>query len=132
MRLPCGRSRGRVPAEVDTKTLSDVRNLLTTLVSVGLSKDNGSVHLIHMIKSQEQYNNIPYERLTNLSWISVRSRQMSLISSQTTNSIAGGFRKRENTGNHGIGGVKRKWWVFSSTSLFHARKREAVTQGETI
>ena len=53
MARTCGRSRVRVPAEVDTKTFMDVGNLLTTSVSAGLSKDNGSIHLLHTIQSQD-------------------------------------------------------------------------------
>ena len=43
----------RFPAEVDSKTFADIGNLLTISVSAGLSKDSGSVHLIHMIQSEE-------------------------------------------------------------------------------
>ena len=56
MQLPCGRSRVRVLAEVNTKIFSDVGNNLTTSVSAGLSKDSGSIHLIHKIQSQEQHS----------------------------------------------------------------------------
>ena len=35
------------------KTFADVGNLLTTLVSAGLLKDSGSIHLIHTIQSHQ-------------------------------------------------------------------------------
>ena len=56
----CGKSRVRVKAGEDTKTFADVGNLLNTSVSAGLSKDSGSIHLIHAIQSQEQHDNTPY------------------------------------------------------------------------
>ena len=58
-----------------TKTYADIGELLTTPVSVGLSKDGSS---IHMTQSQEQHNNTPYKCLTRWKWISVHSHQMSL------------------------------------------------------
>ena len=58
VRLPCGRSRVRIPAEADTETFANVGNLLTTSLSSGLSKDSGSIHLIHTIHNQEQHCNI--------------------------------------------------------------------------
>ena len=36
---------------MDIKTFADVRNLLTTSVSAGFSKDSSSIHLIHTIQS---------------------------------------------------------------------------------
>ena len=56
---------------------ADVRNV-TTSVPAGLSKDSGSIHLIHTIKNHEQHNNIPYKRLKRWNWISSRSHHMSL------------------------------------------------------
>ena len=78
VRLPCRMYRVRVMAKVDTKTFADVGNLPTTSVSAGLSRDSGSVHLIHTIQIHEQRNSTPYKHLTRWNWISVRSHQMSL------------------------------------------------------
>ena len=49
-----------IPAEADTKTFSEVRDLLTMSFSTGLPKDSGSIHSIHTIQRQEQHNNTPY------------------------------------------------------------------------
>ena len=61
MQLSDGKSRVQVLAEAETKNFVDVRKLLTTSVSIGLSKDSSSIHLIYTIQSQEQYNNTPYK-----------------------------------------------------------------------
>ena len=53
----CGR-RVRFPAREDTKTFGDVGDLLTSSVSAGLSKYSGFVHLIHIIQSHEQHQQI--------------------------------------------------------------------------
>ena len=71
--LPCGRSRVRVPAKVDTKTFADLGNLLTMPASAGLSKGSGSIHLIDLIQSQEQHKNLLTKRLTRWNWSLVRS-----------------------------------------------------------
>ena len=55
---------GSIPGRGGHKeTFADVENLLTTSVSVGLSKDSGSIHL-HTVQSQEQHNSTPNKRLT--------------------------------------------------------------------
>ena len=89
VRLPCGRSRVRVPAEVDTKTFADVGNLLTTSVSAGLSNGSGSIHLIHAIQNQEQHNNTPNKNDLHVGTgsRSVPTRYLSLISSRMTYSV---------------------------------------------
>ena len=77
--------RIRFPAEVGTKTFAD-GNFLTTSVSAGLSKDSGSLILIHTTQGQEQHNNIPYKRFTHWNRDSVRSQRLTLISARMTNS----------------------------------------------
>ena len=63
----------RFPAEEDTKTFADVRNLLTTPVSARLSKDNGSVHLKKKTyDTKPRKPDIPYKRYTLWNRILIR------------------------------------------------------------
>ena len=82
--LPCGRSRDRVLAEAETKTFADAGNLLTMSVSAGLSKDSGSLQLIHTIQrtTQQQFTNGLHIRAGSRS---VPTRCRSPISSRMIN-----------------------------------------------
>ena len=51
------------------------------------------------------------------------------ILGRTQGAISLGFRRRGKGRKHGKVEVKRKWWGFSSASLFLAWQRETVAQG---
>ena len=75
---------GSSTGEVDTKTFAHIKDLLTTSVSAGLSKDSISIHLIHTIRSQDETT-----LLTNALHVRTESRSAptrcrSLISSRMT------------------------------------------------
>ena len=59
-----GEVSGSIPGWGGHKAVG-VRNLLTTSLSAGLSKDSGSLHLKN-IQSQEQHNNISLQTLYKL------------------------------------------------------------------
>ena len=54
----------RFPAGVDTKTFAGVGDVLTSSLTAGLSKDSGSVHLIHTIQSHEHQQKHYLQALT--------------------------------------------------------------------
>ena len=63
-----------------------VGNLLTTLVSVLLSNDSGSILLNTRYKAKNNTITFPYKRFTLWNFISIRSQQVALISSRMINS----------------------------------------------
>ena len=69
---------GSSPSRGEYKIFADVGNLLTTSFSAGMSKNSGSIHLLHTIQSPGQPNNTPFKRFTIWNWFSVRSHQISL------------------------------------------------------